>query len=115
MQNLLIAHTRFLTSILPDEGQLCSEQITAQFVIGIKQASGNGLKIKKIVNNMMTIYTFNGKNIVHMTQGSNDLHFFCDAQGKPAMVRFGDAETFCIYNPQGSVVPIIDVITTLVA
>lgn len=61
----------------------------------------NGMRIKKIVNNMMTIYKLNGKNIVHMMQGGNNLHFFYDAQGKPAMVRFGDAETFHVCNQQG--------------
>ena len=74
----------------------------------------NGLRIKKIVNNMMTIYKLNGKNIVHMTQGSNDLHFFYDAQGKPAMVRFGGTDYFYVYNLQGDVVGIIDTNGTLV-
>lgn len=44
----------------------------------------NGLRIKKVVNGVTTNYTLNGKNVVHMTQGSHDLHFFYDAQGKPA-------------------------------
>lgn len=68
----------------------------------------NGLRIKKVVNGVTTSYTLNGKNIVHMTQGSNDLHFFYDAQGKPAMVRFNGTDYFYVYNLQGDVVAMID-------
>lgn len=69
----------------------------------------NGLRVKKVVNGVTTNYTLNGKNIIHMTQGSNDLHFFYDVQGKPAMVRFNGADYFYIYSLQGDVVAIIDV------
>ena len=68
----------------------------------------NGLRIKKVVNGVTTSYTLNGKNIVHMTQGSNDLHFFYDAQDKPAMVRFNGVDYFYVYNLQGDVVAMID-------
>lgn len=68
----------------------------------------NGMRIKKVVNGVTTSYTLNGKNIVHMTQGSNDLHFFYDAQNKPAMVRFNGTDYFYIYNLQGDVVAMID-------
>ena len=74
----------------------------------------NGLRIKKVVNNVTTSYTLNGKSIVHMTQGNNDLHFFYDAQGKPAMVRFGGTDYFYVYNLQGDVVGMIDTNGTLV-
>ena len=49
-----------------------------------------------------------GRRIVHMTQGSNDLHFFCDAQNKSAMVRFNGTDYFYVYNLQGDVVAMID-------
>lgn len=44
----------------------------------------NGLRVQKTVNGVETKYTLFGKHIVHMTQGSNELHFFYDAQNKPA-------------------------------
>lgn len=69
----------------------------------------NGLRIKKAVNGVTTNYTLNGKNIVHMTQGSNDLHFYYDAQNKPAMVRFNGVDYFYVYDLQGDVVAMIDV------
>lgn len=68
----------------------------------------NGLRIKKVVNGVTTNYTLNGNNIVHMTQGSNDLHFYYDAQGKPAMVRFNGTDYFYIYNLQNDAVAIVD-------
>lgn len=74
----------------------------------------NGLRIKKVVNNVTTSYTLNGKSIVHMTQGNNDLHFFYDAQGKPAMVRFNGTDYFYVYNLQSDVVGMIDTNGTLV-
>ena len=68
----------------------------------------NGMRIRKIVNGVTTNYTLNGKNVVHMTQGSNDLHFFYDAQGKPGMVTYNDVDYFYVYNLQGDVVALID-------
>lgn len=68
----------------------------------------NGLRIKKVVNGVTTNYTLNGKNVVHMTQGSYDLHFFYDAQGKPGMVTYNDVDYFYVYNLQGDVVALID-------
>ena len=63
-----------------------------------------GLRIKKVVNGVTTDYTLNGKNVVHMTQGGHDLHFFYDAQGKPGMVTYNDVDYFYVYNLQGDVV-----------
>lgn len=68
----------------------------------------NGLRVKKVVNDVVTNYTLSGKNIIHMTQSSNDLHFFYDAQNKPAMVRFNGVDYFYVYNLQGDVVAMID-------
>ena len=67
-----------------------------------------GLRIKKVVNGVTTDYTLNGKNVVHMTQGGHDLHFFYDAQGKPGMVTYNDVDYFYVYNLQGDVVAPID-------
>ena len=68
----------------------------------------NGLRIKKVVNGVTTDYTLSGKNVVHMTQGGRDLHFFYDAQGKPGMVTYNDVDYFYVYNLQGDVVALID-------
>lgn len=41
--------------------------------------NANGLRTHKIVNGVVTKYTLHGKNVVHMTKGSDELHFFYDA------------------------------------
>lgn len=43
-----------------------------------------------------------------MTQDSNDLRFFCDAQDKPAMARFNGTYSFCVYGLQGDIVAFVD-------
>ncbi len=76
----------------------------------------NGLRVKKIIqpseydtaNAVETNYTLHGKNIVHMTQGSNELHFFYDAQNKPAVVVFNGTPYSYVKNLQGDIVAILD-------
>lgn len=53
-------------------------------------------------------YTLHGKNIVHMIQGSNSLHFFYDASNKPAMVEFNGTKYAYVHNLQGDIVAILD-------
>ena len=55
-----------------------------------------------------TKYTLHGKNFVHMTNGSNTLHFFYDAQNKPAVVLFNGAAYAYLYNLQGDVIALVD-------
>lgn len=55
-----------------------------------------------------TNYTLHGKNIVHMSDGSNNLHFFYDAQNKPAVVVFNDTAYAYLYNLQGDVIGLVD-------
>lgn len=68
----------------------------------------NGMRVRKIVNSAASAYTFNGKNIVHLENGNNVLHFFYDMQNKPAMVRYNNVDYFYVYNLQGDVVAIVD-------
>ncbi len=68
----------------------------------------NGLRIQKTVNGVETNYTLHGKNIVHINQGSNDLHFFYDAQNKPAIVEFNGVKYAYVRNLQGDIVAILD-------
>lgn len=56
---------------------------TASFVY-----NEDGLRVQKEVNNVVTKYILHGKNIVHMPQGSNQLHFWYDASNSPAMVNW---------------------------
>ena len=74
----------------------------------------NGMRTKKVVNGVATEYTLNGKNIVHLKKGTDEMHFFYDAQGKPGMVRFNGTDYFYVYDLQGDVVALIDAAGTKV-
>ena len=43
-----------------------------------------------------------------MTGGSNTLHFFYDAQNKPAVVLFNGTAYAYLYNLQGDVIALVD-------
>ena len=69
----------------------------------------NGLRVQKTATTTgVTKYTLHGKNVVHMTQGSNELHFFYDAQNKPAVVVFNGTPYSYVKNLQGDIVAILD-------
>ena len=74
--------------------------------------NADGLRVQKTVNNVVTNYTLHGKNVVHLTQGSDSLHFWYDASGRPAMVEWNDGTTTAkyayIHNLQGDIVGIVD-------
>ena len=55
-----------------------------------------------------TKYTLHGKNIVHLTNDSNTLHFFYAAQNKPAVVLFNGIAYAYLYNLQGDVIALVD-------
>jgi hypothetical protein len=48
--------------------------------------NAEGLRVRKTVNSTVTDYTLNGKQVVHLKQGTNNLHFFYDAHGRPSSV-----------------------------
>ena len=60
--------------------------------------NSEGLRVQKTVNGTVTNYTLHGKNIVHMTQGSNVLHFWYDASNRPAIVQFNGTKYAYIHN-----------------
>ena len=67
----------------------------------------DGLRTKKTVTNgegtVTTEYVLHGKNIVHMKNGTNEMHFFYDAQGRPAIVVFNGSSYRYMYTLQGDV------------
>ena len=67
-----------------------------------------GLRTKKTVGSTVTNYILHGKNIVHMTRGSDTLHFYYDGQGKPAIVIFNGTAYSFLYNLQGDVVALVN-------
>ena len=49
-----------------------------------------------------------GKNIVHMTSGADELHFFYDAQNRPAVVVYNGVPYAYVKSLQGDIVAILD-------
>ena len=79
--------------------------------------NANGLRTSKEVlrydddgnfSFVTTQYTLHGNNVVHMTQGNNNLHFWYDAQNRPAIVEFNGLKYGYILNLQGDVVGLMD-------
>ncbi len=81
----------------------------------------NGLRVQKVVEQdwypETTNYTLRGKLITHMTVDYTDgeevtqqdsLHFFYDAQSRPAMVNFNGTLYSYVHNLQGDIVGILD-------
>ena len=70
--------------------------------------NADGLRVQKTVNGVATNYTLHGTNIVHMTKGNAELHFWYDAQNRPAIVEFNGTKYGYLYNLQGDVIGLID-------
>ena len=74
----------------------------------------SGMRVRKTVSDtdgtVRTVYDYAycGEKLAHMTWGSNWMHFFYDAQGRPAKVRYNGTIYSYIHNLQGDVVGIID-------
>ena len=69
----------------------------------------DGLRVQKISTTTGTTkYTLHGKNIVHLTNGQDEMHFFYDAQGKVAVVEYNGTSYRYVHNLQGDVVALVD-------
>ena len=77
--------------------------MTAEFVY-----NADGLRVQKTVNGVATKYTLHGKNVVHMTSGADELHFFYDAQNRPAVVVYNGVPYAYVKSLQGDIVAILD-------
>ena len=77
--------------------------VTAEFVY-----NADGLRVRKMVNGVATKYTLHGKNIVHMTSGTDELHFFYDAQNRPAVVVYNGTAYAYVKSLQGDIVAILN-------
>ena len=80
-----------------------SANVDAKFVY-----NESGLRVQKIVNGVVTDYVLHGKNVVHMTKGNDELHFFYDAQNRPAVVVYNNVPYAYVKNLQGDVIAILD-------
>ena len=72
------------------------------------QYNASGLRVSKTVDGVTTQYTLHGKLITHLKKGTDELHFFYDAQGKPAMVDFNGTYYAYVHTLQGDIAAIVD-------
>ena len=77
--------------------------VTVEFVY-----NADGLRVQKTVNGVATKYTLHGKNVVHMTSGTDELHFFYDAQNRPAVAVYNGTAYAYVKSLQGDIVAILD-------
>ena len=74
----------------------------------------NGMRVRKTVANTSGYvyttynYTWHGDQLAHMTKGTDELHFFYDAQGRPAKVDYNGTMYTYVHNLQGDVAGILD-------
>lgn len=69
----------------------------------------DGLRIQKTATSTGTTkYILHGKDIVHLTNGQDELHFFYDAQGRIAVVEYNGIPYIYIHNLQGDVIALTD-------
>ena len=69
--------------------------------------NSDGLRVQKIATSTGTTkYSMHGRNLVHLTNGS--VHFFYDAQNKPAIVEFNGAAYAYLYNQQDNIIGLVD-------
>ncbi len=72
------------------------------------QYNSDGIRVRKTVGSTVTNYTLHGKHIVHMAAGSDTLHFFYDASGKPAMVEYNGTRYAYVHDLQGDITELMD-------
>ena len=70
--------------------------------------NADGERVQKANKGVTTEYTLHGKLITHLKQGANEMHFYYDAQNRPAMVNFNGAYYMYLHNLQGDVVGLVD-------
>ncbi len=74
-----------------------------------------GIRVRKTAASTGTTdYYLHGKNIVHLVQGNNVLHFFYDAEGKPSVIVYNALPYLYLYNLQGDVIALVDATNTRV-
>ncbi len=69
-----------------------------------------GMRTKRTTGSTSTTYnyTYHGSQLTHMTYGSNSLHFYYDASGRPLSVVYNGTTYYYILSLQGDVVAILN-------
>ncbi len=62
--------------------------------------NSDGLRVRKSVNGAVTDYTLHGKQVVHLKKSRDNLHFFYDAEGRPAVVEWNGVKYGSVHSLQ---------------
>lgn len=74
----------------------------------------SGLRVRKKFKSTINDYTWAGGKLVHLKAGSQNMHFFYDAEGMPAMVLYNQTPYRYVRNIQGDIIAIVDTSGTTV-
>ncbi len=66
------------------------------------------LRVGENVNGTVNTYVLHVKNMVHLTQGSNNPHFFYGADGSPAIVECNGVSYGYVENLQSDIIGIVN-------
>ena len=64
--------------------------------------------MRKTFDGETTEYTLHGSNVMHITKGSDKLHFCYDAQNRVAQIIYNGTACSVIHNLQGDVLGLFD-------
>ena len=106
--NLTVSTDKTPGSYFLAEGVLKAEEAGGSAQAVSYQYNASGLRVSKTVDGVTTQYTLHGKLITHLKKGTDELHFFYDAQGKPAMVEFNGSYYAYVHTLQGDIAAIVD-------
>ena len=74
----------------------------------------SGLRVRKKFKSTINDYTWAGGKLVHLKAGSQNMHFFYDAEGMPAMVLYNQTPYRYVRNLQEDIIAIVDTSGTTV-
>ena len=106
--NLTVSTDKAPGSYFLAEGVLKAEEGGGSAQAVSYQYNAKGLRVSKTVDGVTTHYTLHGKLITHLKKGTDELHFFYDAQGKPAMVDYNGSYYAYVHTLQGDIGAIVD-------
>lgn len=67
-----------------------------------------GVRVRKIATSTGTTnYIYHGNKLVHLTNGSDSMHFFYDAQGRVAVVDYNGTPYIYLHNLQGDITGLV--------
>ena len=75
--------------------------------------NADGIRTQKTANGTVTKYDYLGSQLVHMTSGSNTLHFKYDNLGAES-VNYNGTEYYYVKNAQGDITGIANISGTVV-